>query len=54
MQKNSIAGWIGDLEATCIWLLFAVASAVFVGATAILAKVGIRGVNAYLATPCAP
>jgi transporter family protein len=32
------------------WLYWALLSAVFAGATAILAKIGIEGVNAYLAT----
>ncbi|MGM9795649.1 MAG: EamA family transporter, partial [Candidatus Aphodosoma sp.] len=33
-----------------MWLIFAILSAVFAAATAILAKVGIDGVNANLAT----
>lgn len=33
-----------------MWLIFAILSAVFAAATSILAKVGIDGVNANLAT----
>ncbi len=33
-----------------MWLLFAILSAVFAAATAILAKIGIEGVNSNLAT----
>lgn len=32
------------------WLIWALLSAVFAGATAILAKVGVEGVNSHLAT----
>ena len=33
-----------------MWLLFAILSAVFAAATAILAKIGIEGVDSNLAT----
>lgn len=35
---------------SCMWLLFAIGSAVFAALTSILAKVGIEGVNSNLAT----
>lgn len=44
MQKNSIWRYF------CMWVLFAILSAVFAALTSILAKVGIENVNSNLAT----
>ena len=33
-----------------MWILYAFASAFFVGVTAVLAKLGMEGVNSHLAT----
>lgn len=38
------------MEVTCMWVIFALLSAVFAALTSILAKVGIEGVNSNLAT----
>lgn len=38
-------------KANNMWLLFAILSAVFAAATAILAKIGIEGVDSNLARP---
>jgi transporter family protein len=41
---------IGIMKSESAWLLFALGSAVFGGATAILAKIGVEGIDSNLAT----
>ena len=48
INKGSIPQTMGKTK--YMWLLFAILSAVFAAATAILAKIGIEGVNSNLAT----
>ena len=53
MQSFCPAVWTGDariMKLNRMWLLFAILSAVFAAATAILAKVGIESVDSNLAT----
>lgn len=44
------SGKSGTEGEDCMWILFAILSAVFAALTSILAKVGIEGVNSNLAT----
>lgn len=46
--RGSIPQTMGKIK--YMWLIFAILSAVFAAATAILAKIGIEGVNSNLAT----
>ena len=48
INKGSIPQTMGKIK--YMWLIFAILSAVFAAATAILAKIGIEGVNSNLAT----
>lgn len=53
-EKKLLILWLGNLnqevEVICMWILFAILSAIFAALTSILAKVGIEGVNSNLAT----